>query len=193
MIPVGYMLKRVSAKPASIATDSVKDIHSVSGCISENFADYIDHWRHNGYWLFNRPSDMDEIVERTGADRSGLTLFYYEVHEQAFDERDKTWSPFAPEISFPTEVEAPRRAQIVGFDVTSFSTGATPECSPLSCNALADGMKVNEHCLLDTLEEAKAALESGEFDNSEPGPFRIFAVYTVELTTTVSSEPSPSD
>jgi len=180
MIPAGYMLKTVSAKPASIKSSAVTDIHSLSGCISTNFADYVGHWRHNGYWLFNRPADMDEIVEQTGADRSKLTLFYFEVYEQEFDDDAKVWVVAAPEASFQTKVEKPSRSRLMGFDVTSFSAGSSPECSPLSCNALADGMKVNEHCLFETFEDAKAALESGRFDNSEPGPFRIFAVYVVD-------------
>jgi hypothetical protein len=33
--------------------------------------------------------------------------------------------------------------------------------------------------LFESFDEAKAALESGKFDNAEPGPHRIFAVYTV--------------
>jgi hypothetical protein len=30
------------------------------------------------------------------------------------------------------------------------------------------------------LDEAISALEAGVFENSEPGPFRILAVYTVD-------------
>jgi hypothetical protein len=56
----------------------------------------------------------------------------------------------------------------------------SPECSPLSCNSLATGIVVNRHCLFDSFEQAVRALEAGAFDNSEPGPFRIFAVYKIE-------------
>jgi hypothetical protein len=71
---------------------------------------------------------------------------------------------------------------LVGYDVVSFSTGTSPECSPLSCNGLAVGIQVNRHGLLDTFAEAKSRLDQGYFKNSEPGPYRIFAVYTVEAT-----------
>ncbi len=50
MIPVGYMAKRVSKKPDWLQAAQVIDIYSVSGCVSEDFADYIDYWKHNGYW-----------------------------------------------------------------------------------------------------------------------------------------------
>src|SRR5262245_3606676 len=81
MIPAGFMLKKICPKPDWIGASGVKDIYSVSGCVSEYFADYIGHWRHNGYWLFNSPDDMYEIANKVGVDRSGLTLFYYEVYE----------------------------------------------------------------------------------------------------------------
>jgi hypothetical protein len=180
MIPAGYMLKKVVSRPAWLNAADVVDIYSLSGCFSACFADYIDHWRHNGYWLFNRPSDMDEILDKLGIDPSGLTLFYYEAYEQQFDEHEKTWSVFEPDAAFETQVEKSERLRLAGYDVTTFSAGTSPECSPLSCNSVAGEVKTNEHCLLATLDDAKAALEAGLFNNSEPGPFRIFAVYTVE-------------
>jgi hypothetical protein len=68
-----------------------------------------------------------------------------------------------------------------GFDVTTFSLNNSPECSPLSCNSLATSIPVNEHCLFNAFAEAKEALEAGLFENSEPGPYRVFAVYTVDI------------
>ena len=39
---------------------------------------------------------------------------------------------------------------------------------------------MNERCLFDTFEDAYAAIERGEFKDSEPGPYRIVAVYLVD-------------
>ncbi len=180
MIPAGYMLKRVSPRPSWIKSAHVIDLFSVSSCISEDFADLIEYWRHNGFWLFNKPSDMDEIVAREVLSPDDLKLFYYEVYERQFDEVAMHWSSFSPDASFMTNVEKPRTARLVGFDVVSFTAGASPDCSPLSCNALADELPVNAHCLFETFQEAKEALELGKFNNSEPGPFRIFSVYSVD-------------
>jgi hypothetical protein len=180
MIEAGYLFKRLARRTEWIKNPSVQDIHSVSGHLSEDFADYINYWRHNGWWLFNKPSDMDEIIERESLDRATLALFYYEIFEQEYDEDEKHWSLVEPETSFPTAVERPLNPKLSGFDVVSFSAGSSAECSPLSCNALADELEVNEHCLFDSLAAAKAALENGSFDNSEPGPFRIFAVHTTQ-------------
>jgi hypothetical protein len=180
MIPAGYMLKHVLPRPSWIKTAAVSDIFSVSSCCSKDFADYIKYWRHNGYWLFNRPADMDEIAASERADRSMLKLFYYEVYECEFDEFEKAWSAFDPEKSCETSVVKPNTAKLEGFDVVSFSTGNNPECSPLSCNSLADVMPVNQHCLFASFAEAKEALEVGKFIDADPGPYRIFAVYSVQ-------------
>jgi hypothetical protein len=48
MTPAGYMAKRVCMKPDYLKAGQVADIYSVSGCVSSDFADYIDHWKHNG-------------------------------------------------------------------------------------------------------------------------------------------------
>jgi hypothetical protein len=66
-----------------------------------------------------------------------------------------------------------------GYDVVTFSVGTSAECSPLSCCSLATEVETNEHCLLPSFERAQRLLNEGRFDNTEPGPFRIFAVYSV--------------
>ena len=179
MIPAGYMLKKVAARPDWLAATDVEDICSVSNCVSEDFDEYIKYWKHNGYWLFNSPADIEALCQSEGIDTSKMTLFYYEVFEKQFDDQSREWSLFAPELSFPTRVERTPKIHLVGFDVTEFTCGTSPECSPLSCNHLAAELKVNIHCLFDTFEDAKCALDDGKFDDAEPGPYRIFAVYRV--------------
>ena len=97
------------------------------------------------------------------------------------DEYLKVWLPYESESSFNTTVELPLEKSPQGFDVASFSVHTSPECSPLSCNSLAVEVSVNEHCLFPTFEEAKSSLESGKFEGSEPGPYRIIAVYKVGM------------
>ena len=68
-----------------------------------------------------------------------------------------------------------------GYDVVNFTQWELVAlfcCSPLSCNGIVEKILLNPHCLFDTLPQARAALLSGAFENSEPGPFRIVAVYT---------------
>ncbi len=177
MIPVGYMAKRVHAKPEWIGA-RLLDIYSVSGCVSDDFADYIHYWKHNGYWLFNSPEVIRAIAQENSISLDGVSLFYHEAYEMEFD--DENWAPYAPEPSFLTEVVPPARRQLEGFDVVTFFARTSPECSPLSCNSLATDLPVNAHCLFASFEEAESRLNSGPFTNSEPGPYRIFTVYSTD-------------
>ncbi|MBX9689750.1 MAG: hypothetical protein K2X27_23780 [Candidatus Obscuribacterales bacterium] len=181
MIPVGYMLKTVVRSPSWIGVESVVDIYSVSACVAHNFTDYIHFWKHNGYWLFDSPQIIRELAEAENIDVSEMTMFYYEAYETEYDDTSKQWLAFSPDHSFATLIVESENKRLEGYDVCTFSFRNSPECSPLSCNSLATEMPVNEHCLFKTFEDAKSALENGKFINSEPGPFRIIAVYKVDL------------
>jgi hypothetical protein len=174
------MYKRVAAAPDFLRALHVADIYSVSCHVSDNFADYIDFWRHNGYWLFDSPAGIRALASKQSISLDGLRLFYYEAYELQYDGETASWVPFEREASFETNVQPPGASTLEGFDVVTFSTGTAPECSPLSCNALAANISTNSHCLLPSLDAAVRALESGGFDNSEPGPYRIIAVYSVD-------------
>lgn len=62
MISAGYMAKRVAIKPDWLKANEVEDIYSVSGYISKDFADYINFWKHNGYWLFDSPNVIEQLA-----------------------------------------------------------------------------------------------------------------------------------
>lgn len=178
MIPVGYMAKRVCKSPeSSLQAAGVIDIYSVSSCISKRFADYIKYWKHNGYWLFDSPEAIRNLALENSIDLEGAWLFYYEAYEQEFD--GGKWLAYGPEASITTNVLVPSSKQLEGFDVVTFFVRTSPECSPLSCNSMAKELKVNAHCLFGSFAEAETHLNNGAFKNSEPGPYRIFAVYSV--------------
>jgi hypothetical protein len=183
MIPLGYMLKKIMAPaPDWMNSPHVAAVHSLSGCVSADFGDYIDLWQHNGWWLFDSPDAVKKSASCLGVSSDALSLFYYEAFDRQFIEETESWEPFEPEASFPTNVSRPdeNRMKLSGYDVVTFFVRTSPECSPLSCNGLAASVPVNERCLFDDFERAHAAIESGDFHDSEPGPYRIIAVYTVE-------------
>lgn len=185
MIPLGYMLKSVaSPAPHWMGSPGVTAVHSLSGCVSSDFAEYIPLWKHNGWWLFDTPGAVKDAAAELGVATDGLSLFYYEAFDQQYDDDKKSWQPFAAESggSFTTGVVQPNTATLSGFDVVNFFSQTSPECSPLSCNGLAAALPVNERCLFDSFDEAHAAVESGKFENAEPGPYRIVAVYLVGET-----------
>jgi hypothetical protein len=179
MIPVGYMASSVCGRPDWLKVPNVVDIYSLSGCISEYFiSDYVPLWKHNGYWLFDSPQIIRSAAEERTVDLQGTMLFFYEAHEMEFVEGD--WRPFSPEPSFPTNIVLPPLKKLEGFDVVTFSAGHSPECSPLSCNSLAEELPTNSHCLFDSFDYAETSLTSGKFVGCELGPYRIFAVYSVD-------------
>jgi hypothetical protein len=180
MIPVGYMAKRVSVRPDWIKAERVADIYSVSGCISKDFGDYINYWKHNGYWFFDSPEIIVLLARQNSIDLTGTKLFFYEVHELEFDDVGGHWTTFQPEPSFTTQVVLPAERALEGYDVVTFSVRTSAECSPLSCNSLASVVETNQHCLLPSFERAQLLLEGGKFKNTEPGPYRIFAVYSTQ-------------
>ena len=180
MQAIGYLYKRIERRPDWLKAPKVEDIYSLSGCISNNFADYVSYWRHNGFWLFDAPQIMEALATEHSISLDGLRLFYYEAHEQQFDDDARTWVAYVPEADPGVDVSVPETKTLEGFDVVSFSVETSPECSPLSCNALAVELTTNAHCLFGTFEEAKHAIETGRFEGAEPGPYRIVAVYTVD-------------
>ncbi|MBX3073297.1 hypothetical protein KF728_14940 [Candidatus Obscuribacterales bacterium] len=181
MIPVGYMLKRIAPRPEWLKAENVVDIFSVAGCASNNFADYTPFWRHNGYCFFNSPVDLEEVAQENSIELEGTTLFYYEAYELEFDFVDDdtgVWRTYHCVPDWKTDVETPQDRTLAGFDVVEYVCGNSPEDSLASCcNEIASACPLNVHCLFNTFEEAKKALESGLFHDHEPGPYRIFAVY----------------
>lgn len=171
-IPAGYMAKHVAAHSDWIKAENIVDICSVSGCISKNFADYINSWgykswQHNGWWLFDAPEIIRGFAQKENIDLTGVRYFYYEVYDREYHEHEKCWCEFKPETSFVTQVQVPADKDLIGYDVVTFCAGTDPDHSPLSCNGIADEIAVNSQCLYLSFEDAFQALESGVFDNSE--------------------------
>lgn len=178
MTPAGYMAKRVYRRAGWLKAPQVVDIYSVANCMSEAFADYVECWKHNGYWLFDSPEVIRTVAKEESIQLEGTSLFYYEAYELEFD--GEGWSHWSPEPSFPTCVVSPTQKQLKGFDVVSFYTRTSPECSPLSCNSIAEDRHTNSHCLFESFDEAETNINNGAFKNAEPGPYRIFSVYSVD-------------
>jgi hypothetical protein len=180
MIPIGYMAKSSCEKPTALGIPHVVDIYSVNNCVNDDFADYVDFWKHNGYWFFDSPRIISDLARENSIEISGSKLFYYEAHELEFD--GENWRTFAPGFNIPVNVIPPSKKQFEGFDIVTVwvENSPAPEHSPLSCNSLANKVQTNSHCLIDSLETAKTSLNEGRFRGADPGAQRIFAVYSVD-------------
>ncbi len=180
MTPAGYLYKLIAERPEHLTSGEIRDIYSVSNCLSKDFADYIQYWQHNGYWLFDTPAIMTSLASTEGISLDSMKLFYYEIYDREWDEEAEQWMNFAPELSFQTNVQNPQDRSLEGYDIVSYFAQSAPECSPLSCNSLANTIAVNQHCLFDNFESAQQALENGHLIKAEPGPYRILSVYSID-------------
>jgi hypothetical protein len=174
------MAKHIASCPGWLKAEGVADIYSVSNCVSDDFADYINFWRHNGYWFFDSPFIIRKTAEENDIDVTNTKLFYYEVYELEFNDDEMIWESFSPEFSFETNIIEPKEKHLEGYDIVNFCVHTSPECSPLSCNSVATEVSTNEHCLLPSFEDAKQLIENGKLEGAEPGPYRIFSVYSVK-------------
>jgi hypothetical protein len=178
MIPVGYMAKRIAAQiPEWLSAPAVRDIYSVSSCVNSDLAEEVPRWKLNSHGLFNSREEMRSIANSEGLDLQGMRVFYYEASEREFDGEE--WLPIEAESGYETRVQVPAEKSLEGFDVVTFCDGPNSH-SPLSCNSVAAEVATNGHCLFQTKEEAEASLTSQVFADSEPGPFRIYAIYSTD-------------
>lgn len=122
---------------------------------------------------------MQDLANQNGISLNGLLLFFYRAYELQWDESG--WTPYPPERKFQTNIVQPSDMINEGFDVVTFTSQTGAECSPLSCNQMAEKLAVNEHCLLSSFLNAKQLVEVGTFEKCEPGPYRIFEVNRIQL------------
>lgn len=179
MIELGYMAKRVVFRPDWLDVPHVRDIYAVANCVSGDFCDYMNLWRHNGFWFFDSPTLIRTIASEKNFDVANTSLLYYRGHGKQFDADLGKWTDCYRDPDIWTSVSPPHGDTFLGFDIVTYSMQNAQECSPLSCNGLAKQVRVNEHCLIDTLDYAIGQLENGAFTNSEPGPYRIIGVSAV--------------
>lgn len=153
--------------PCAAASPSISRTTSSIGSITDTGS--LTPLKSFGHWPKSIPFRL-----RTA--RSSTTRYF----DQEFDDEKDKWQSFGPDDDFKTSVVPPIKKQLEGYDVVTFSVHTSPECSPLSCNSLAMIVATNRHCLFNSFDEARARIEKGSFENSEPGPFRIFAVYSID-------------
>jgi hypothetical protein len=184
MILAGYFARRIELKPDHLDASGVRDICSVSECISSGAEGWISAWRHNGFGWFNSIDDALSVVPQPL--RAEFRLFAYRIHAELFRGAARA-AVAVPEDVHPEPL--PDGFRSIGFDSASKSSalGTSLECSPLSCNGLASELPVNEHCLFPTLEAALAGAARFAVEQPEPGEY-----YVVEVLEGPRIEPSRS-
>jgi hypothetical protein len=173
VIDAGYFPKRIKARPDGINAPQVREICSVSNCISDGPENWIQAWLHNEMGWFNWIVHALSVVPRER--ESEFRLFAYRVHPVKF-----TPSGLVPIVT-PSDVQpepVTDEFRSLGFDCANDSNCGVLglECSPLSCNYMALEMETNEHCLFTSLDHAIRGAERFAAEQPEPGDYYIVEV-----------------
>lgn len=168
---IGYFPKRTMKRPDWLKAAGVEEVCSVSTCVSDGPDGWIDHWRHNDMWVYDTPELAWSVVPESA--RGEFDLYAYQMYPVQFTEGQQ--KPF----EFPAlhVMPLPLSFERLGFDVVSRSCGSSFECSPLSCNRMAEHVAVTRQCLVEDLDVAFRLAAEFEAGGCEPGPYCVLEVW----------------
>lgn len=166
---IGYFPHRTDLPAGLSFSTNVDELCSVSHCLNPAPENWVEYWCHNDLGFFNTRQDALSILP---LDATGFSLFAYRLLPVRYL-KDQA-QPI--EIAAQSAEPLPPSFVSLGFDVVNKTFSAFFECSPLSCNGMADEMGVNRFCLLETLDEAIAFAERCAREEPEPGPFYVVEV-----------------
>ena len=179
MTDAGYLPKVIVATPDGLTVKRVREICSVSHCISPTVEQWLSTWRHNDFGWFNCIEDAWAVVPEP--ERARYRLFAYRVAPVRFRKGERL-PVSVPENAHPVAI--PSSFVSLGFDGVSKSMESAQgfECSPLSCNAMAGEVRANEHCLFATIEAAIEGAESFSRQEPESGDYYVVEVLEERIT-----------
>lgn len=189
LVTAGFFAKRPGLRPAWLEAPQVHLVCSVCDCdcATQSPENWIEHWAHNGLWLFDSLTLVDQIVpfeETSKFLRYGLRTLPVLFGEHGEAPLDLTG--VAPEA-------IPESFVRLGYDLCSRTMGTTFECSPLSCNSMAAACHANRWCLIDTFDDAlRSARRFATGERVEPGPYALFEVWANMLPNS-TQEPTSRD
>lgn len=173
LVQIGYFAKRAAPVPDYLGAVGVTELCSVSECLAKGPPGWLDAWKHNEFYFFNDAVDAWSVVPP--GDRREFHLFAYRLLPALFDEGQRE------PLVLPKLCVQPMDAAFVqlGYDAVSRSSDSLFECSPLSCNHLAETVAVNRYCLLADFDAAAdlATFCSTTASRCEPGPYAVVEVW----------------
>lgn len=166
---IGYFPKATAIPLGWTGPENVIEICSVSDCVNSSPINWIEHWLHNELGFFNTISDAESVIL---GDAPQFKIFAFRLLPLTFIEGS---SKNLKILDFCGE-QLPRNFVSLGFDVANRTLTPFFECSPLSCNLLANEIPVNQFCLIDSLQFAIDNAVSFSLSQPEPGPYFVLEV-----------------
>lgn len=170
-ILIGYFPKRTAKRPDWLKAAVVEEICSVSDCISKGPDGWIDHWRHNDLWVYDTAEIARSVIPT--AERREFDMYAYRMLPVQFTQGSRR--PFEIPSLHVQPVDS--SYEPLGWDIVSRSAGNSFECSPLSCNHMAEKVTANRYCLLDDLETLLRLAGEFETGGCEPRPYYVVEVW----------------
>jgi hypothetical protein len=167
---VGYFPKQRTSVPDGYDLPGAEEIASVSECMASGPEGWVDLWKHNDAFLYNSPEQAWAVVPIDD-------VANYHMHAYKFASRVYGRDHAEPIEIQVTPIEIPQSFVRLGYDVVSRDYSATFECSPLSCNAMAREVPVNEFCLFEDLASAVQFAERCAVEQPEPGSYLVVEVW----------------
>ena len=170
-ILLGYFPKQLFRPLERMSEWNIEEIGSVSLCIAEGPEGWRERCNYNEWGFFANPEIAWSLVP--GIQQVDFRLYAYALHPVEYWNDDERPMKLAPPDANPLSSEY----ELVGWDAVSRSGGAGFECSPLSCNLLADELDTNRYCLFPDLESAQRLARAAEGRGCEPGPYHVVEVW----------------
>jgi len=159
----------------------VREIASVSSCISSRASNWVDRWDFNRSTCWN--DERSALAKVPAESLPHFQLFSYRLLPILFD---KSGDPTAVSIdhvfpdtlpALPVEPDLSQHLRL-GYDIVERPSLSILGfgCSPLSCNGMAAEIAVNQYCLLDDIDDAIAVAKRFGTEQPEPGPYIIIEV-----------------
>ena len=185
-ILIGYCAKQIAQRPEWLDAEAVEEICSVSNCISsepEGSAEFNPD--RNPLWLYPSARAAADSV-KPPEDPNDFDIFAYKLFPLVFGdegeqlELDEDGERPAFETASRTVEALPSEFELLGYECPNKAADwpySGFNCSPLSCNSMANRIPVNEFCLLDTREDALAVASQFGKQQPEPGCYYVVEVW----------------
>jgi hypothetical protein len=122
-------------------------------------------------WVYDTPELAWSVVPE--AARREFDLYAYEMFPVVFDDGQQQ----AFQIPAIHVQPLPSSFEPLGYDVVSRTCGTSFECSPLSCNHMAEHVAVTRQCLVADADIAFRLAREFEAGGCEPGPYYVVEVW----------------
>ena len=167
---LGYFPKRLTSVPEGYDLPGVQEIASVSECIASGPEGWVDLWRHNDAFLYNSPEQAWAVVPVDDVARYGM--YAYKIASRVYGQDHA--QPIEIQVK---PIDLPQSFSRLGYDVVNRDYSVTFECSPLSCNAMARQVLVNEFCLFEDHASAVQFAKRCAVEQPEPGSYLVVEVW----------------